>query len=474
MREGTDTSETVHQTVMISDSELEDSSSPDESSWEMFQKAALSDSKSFPNPSSQRDSGEISRAEPFGTMAVLDPALDPALFELPNKTEGSASPEPQRSKPGQISHPPATIFDSGIVVYSNTSNNIPEVTSPSSSSRLQEVGFKAESPPILGEDGGRISGADSIDVGADQTEIGGIKINEGDNTSQKALADDFENVMKEESRSPAAQSLPKVASNDTNERDAQLPSSVPNSFADADAQLSSAIRSPLHTTVKNPGVKSVKHFPLSSFDAAYGFSDDEDAVDIVPVKPRASFRLQTSKTSTYRTSVIAQRVDTNVKDSAIHQTPTDRGTLRGSPRARNQSPISISSSSPVSAQPELVEDNFFLKPSAPAHPVSDSNMTLSGILGSENLEVPSQEKFKAYQLEEGRKGPPDDVRPSPSRTSSPKRRTPKSITRASILRRNMEGRPSCPMVETPGGSLKRCGEKGFRCGKDFCFKCMAD
>jgi hypothetical protein len=28
------------------------------------------------------------------------------------------------------------------------------------------------------------------------------------------------------------------------------------------------------------------------------------------------------------------------------------------------------------------------------------------------------------------------------------------------------------MVETPGGTMRRCGEDGFRCGRDFCFSCL--
>jgi hypothetical protein len=28
-------------------------------------------------------------------------------------------------------------------------------------------------------------------------------------------------------------------------------------------------------------------------------------------------------------------------------------------------------------------------------------------------------------------------------------------------------------VKTPGGSLRRCGERGFRCRRDLCFKCSS-
>jgi len=29
------------------------------------------------------------------------------------------------------------------------------------------------------------------------------------------------------------------------------------------------------------------------------------------------------------------------------------------------------------------------------------------------------------------------------------------------------------MVKTPGGTLRRCGEDAFRCGRSFCFRCGA-
>jgi hypothetical protein len=28
------------------------------------------------------------------------------------------------------------------------------------------------------------------------------------------------------------------------------------------------------------------------------------------------------------------------------------------------------------------------------------------------------------------------------------------------------------VVETPGGTMRRCGENGFRCDRDFCFGCL--
>ncbi|GJC88373.1 hypothetical protein ColLi_11211 [Colletotrichum liriopes] len=34
------------------------------------------------------------------------------------------------------------------------------------------------------------------------------------------------------------------------------------------------------------------------------------------------------------------------------------------------------------------------------------------------------------------------------------------------------GSPSGSLVRTPGGNMRRCGEDGFRCDRDFCFTCL--
>lgn len=34
------------------------------------------------------------------------------------------------------------------------------------------------------------------------------------------------------------------------------------------------------------------------------------------------------------------------------------------------------------------------------------------------------------------------------------------------------GSPSGSLVQTPGGNMRRCGENGFRCDRDFCFTCL--
>ncbi|KAK1690128.1 hypothetical protein BDP55DRAFT_649752 [Colletotrichum godetiae] len=34
------------------------------------------------------------------------------------------------------------------------------------------------------------------------------------------------------------------------------------------------------------------------------------------------------------------------------------------------------------------------------------------------------------------------------------------------------GSPSGSLVQTPGGNMRRCGENGFRCNRDFCFTCL--
>jgi hypothetical protein len=290
--------------------------------------------------------------------------------------------------------------------------------------------------------------------------------------------------VKDDQTSSATRSSPKIHFDNETNTVIQLPSSIPDSSVSADSLLDFDVESPKHQLAKNAGVQVVRNLSHSAVNAAYSFSDDEDVVDVQPMKPRGFFRFQTQKGRSYQTSDKSQKIESTVKDSAIIQQNTANRQIssKSFPKC-NQSPISISSSSSVSDLSESGEEDFYLQPSTPAHLVSDSNMKLSGILGADDFEelctTPQaplsqtiQEKTKALRPEEGRKERLDEVQPSPARNSTPKRRTPLSMTRASVLRRSMEASPRGPLIETPEGSLKTCGEKGFRCGKDFCFKCM--
>ncbi|KAK3310457.1 uncharacterized protein B0T15DRAFT_518572 [Chaetomium strumarium] len=62
-----------------------------------------------------------------------------------------------------------------------------------------------------------------------------------------------------------------------------------------------------------------------------------------------------------------------------------------------------------------------------------------------------------------------------SRIHTPSGRRRKSVLAVSGGREDAPGTPSSrlgsELVETPGGTMRRCGEGGFRCGRDFCFSC---
>jgi hypothetical protein len=484
LREATDASEAVHQTGTDSHTESEYASS-DESSYEALQNIPSPNSKFFQDTLPQKDPDDISRMEGVRNFETLDPKLDPALFELSKKTEEPANPWPQQSKLNRGSHSPAAVLEARSGIQSNKSNNMSKVRSLSCSSSPQKAGLKAESPQILDlEASGRISRTSNIDAGADKCANEDIKNHSGDNNPQTVQTCDVEMVVKGVNTSPAPSS-PKINSDTSNQRVTQFPSSIPNSTAETDAQLSSALQSPRPSVVQNSGVRIAEQFSHNSVDAAYSFSDNEDVVEIKPVKRQASLHFQSPKARTYKASVKSQKLGTPMKDSTIQKTTAERQPWRRSLPKSNQSPISISSSSSVDDLPELEEENFYLERTTPAPPISESNRKLSGILGRDDFEElrktpiapriqPLQEKTKTLLPEEVGKGPLNDIRQSPARNITPKRRTLTSTTKASILRRSMGSSPSGPLIETPGGSLKKCGEKGFRCGKEFCFKCMAD
>jgi hypothetical protein len=50
-------------------------------------------------------------------------------------------------------------------------------------------------------------------------------------------------------------------------------------------------------------------------------------------------------------------------------------------------------------------------------------------------------------------------------------KTPFTPTVSRITKLANSSPPRLELVRTPGGTLRRCGERGFTCGKDFCFTC---
>lgn len=362
---------------------------------------------------------------------VLDPALRPPLAKDTPKTEEFGSPWQRRSK---LSRSPSIVVKRGASVHSTTPHSLSSV-GPRSNSAPQEVDFKAESSSFSIREVSRRT-HEPVDINEEDHKVAteGNKTASGIESRQVILSTDAEIVAKGAHMSPGGQTLQQIR--------------------------------------------------RKSFDAFYDFSDEEDEIE--SVQHRRPVRFQAPDAVTNRRLVKTQIIDLSIEDSVPDDyTTTGRQALKSSPRKGNQYPISISSSSPGSDLSEFEEMKFFLEPSTPTPPVSDSPMTLSGILGPDDFEElrksspvplkqPTQEKMKVPASEEYRKAPLDSVKSSPARHPTPKRRTPISTTRASMLRRSMEASPSDSMVETPGGSMQRCGENGFRCGKGFCFKCLEE
>lgn len=430
MRDGSHVSQVVHQIVVDSQTESEDYSSSDESSFETLQDALTTRSRAFPgNFSSQKDPREDSRMEAMD-FEVLDPALRPSLVIDGTKIEAPGKLWQQRSK---LSQSPTIDFKREVSVPCTTSNGMSTVEGPRSRSVPPKVGPKAEIQSFSSR-------------GVDRPTHRAVDINED---NHMVATEGNQTACGTESR--------------------QIILSTDAEMVTKGANMSQ-------------GGQTVQQIPHKAFDASYGFSDEEDEIE--PVQPRRSFRFQAPVTVTNRHPGKTQLIDLTVEDSApAHNITMDRQASKISPRRGNQSPISISSSLSASNLSESEEVKFFLEPSTPIPPIADSHMTLSEILGPDDFEelrksspillrkLP-QERTKFLGSGEGSQASLDEVRLSPARNPTPKRRTPISTTRASILRRSLEASPSGSMIETPGGSKKRCGENGFRCGKGFCFKCL--
>jgi hypothetical protein len=427
LKNGTDVSQAVHQAEINSQSESEEYSSSDESSFETLQDVPPTKSRTFPgNVFSQKDPYEDSRLEDID-FEVLDPTLRPLLVKDGTETEELGSLWQQRSK---LSQSPAVDFKREASVPHTRSDGISAVEGPQFSSVPQKVAFKAESQSFPSRE-------------VDRRTHGAVDINEDDH---------------------------KVASEGN-----QTPSGIESRqiILSADAEMATKGAN------MSQGGQTVQQISHKTFDASYDFSDEEDEIE--SVQRRRPFCLPAPATVTNRHSVKTRIIDLTIEDSAPAENITlHRQALESPPRKGNRSPISISSLSSASDLSESEEVKFFLEPTPP---VADSNVTLSGILGPDDFEelrksspIPlkqsPQEKAKFPGSGESSQASLDGVRLSPGRNPTPKRRKTISTTRASILRGSLEASPSGSMIETPGGSKRRCGENGFRCGKGFCFKCL--
>lgn len=419
---GAEESQVVHQIVCDSQSELEEYSSSGESSNEMVQDAPLTRSGNVPeNIFSQRVAGQHPKVDAID-LEVLDPALRPTLEKDCTKREAPDSLWQQELK---LSQSPVFDFKRGASVPCIASDYMSAVGVHRSSSVPQKLDFKAQ----------------SVSLSSQEVQWRNHKATDIDTDVQKAPTEDNKNIPSVKSRQV---------------------------MLSAEAGM------------VTKGAKTQQQIPPKPFDSSYDFSDDEDGTESGwACRP---FRLQVPD-EVSRHSVKKQIIDLTIEDSApADNTTSDRHAYKSSSHSLPQAPISISSSSSVSDLSDFEEENFFLEPITPKASVPDSNMTLSGILGSDDFEelcksppVSSKQspqgKMTVSASQEVRNNS-NGARSSSTRNPTPKRRTPIGTTRASILRRSMEASPTGPMIETPGGSKRRCGENGFRCGRGFCFKCL--
>jgi hypothetical protein len=420
---GAEESQVVHQIVCDSQSELEEYSSSGESSNEMVQDTPLTRSGNVPeNIFSQRVPGQHPKVDAID-LEVLDPALRPPLEKDCTKREAPDSLWQQGLK---LSQSPVLDFKRGASVPCIASDYMSAVGVHRSSSVPQKLDFRAQ----------------SVSFSSQEVQWRNHKATDIDIDVQKVPTEDNKTIPSVESRQV---------------------------MLSAEAGM------------LTKGANTQQQIPPKPFDSSYDFSDDEDGTE--SVQACRPFRLQVPD-EVSRHSVKKQIIDLTIEDSAPADNITsDWHAYKSSSHNRPQAPVSISSSSSVSDLSDFEEEKFFLEPTTPKASVPDSNMTLSGILESDDFEelcksspVSSkqspQAKMTVSASQEVRNNSFNGARPRSTRNPTPKRRTPIGTTRASILRRSMEASPTGPMIETPGGSKRRCGENGFTCGRGFCFKCL--
>jgi hypothetical protein len=142
------------------------------------------------------------------------------------------------------------------------------------------------------------------------------------------------------------------------------------------------------------------------------------------------------------------------------------------------SPVGLSkSSSPSRMSPTQVvhSDSDLRTPVTVAS--SQHKLTLSSIVPKDSEENPegaadvksplSQRDSKLLRSKDR-----DDHRVTPVRRPILKKITPRNTSGLSSVKRRVGPSPNGSIIETPGGAVRRCGEKGYRCNKGFCFNCL--
>jgi hypothetical protein len=155
---------------------------------------------------------------------------------------------------------------------------------------------------------------------------------------------------------------------------------------------------------------------------------------------------------------------------------------RSSPHINRSSPTHAKSSPSKRPVFQLVE------PKSQSHSPSNLSIksprpTLSSILEPDDVEVflestealdkpLSQPMIRTPEPEEHVVALLHDSKTTPARRPIQRRSPSGSATSRSNIKRRWNASPSGSVTDTPGGSLRRCGEKGYRCQKDFCFHCL--
>ena len=137
-------------------------------------------------------------------------------------------------------------------------------------------------------------------------------------------------------------------------------------------------------------------------------------------------------------------------------------------------------SRPKPATPSRTTKLGLSVPSTPPSVPSTGHRSFTSLIPEESLDNDSEDELTSSSLfhlfQKFTPGPASSAK-SPQRKRAPERTPTKFKGRVSAIRISSSfsvERPSTSnesVMRTPGGTIRKCGERGLKCGKDFCFTC---
>lgn len=166
--------------------------------------------------------------------------------------------------------------------------------------------------------------------------------------------------------------------------------------------------------------------------------------------------------------------------NAVSSHGESQNTVNVTPRGKRHAKSAAASPSSLQFKPATPSKLRLSLPNTPTSVPSTGHRSLTSLVPEESPDNESEDELTSSSLFSLFQKPtpaPPSSRKSARRRGAPEGTPTKPRRRVSAMRLSAAfraERPSAPeesVMRTPGGTIRKCGERGLKCGKDFCFTC---